>query len=133
MRPRVCAFALLGLLGLGACITTGESGKPFDPAPRRRIAAGWTTRLEARRLLGEPRSIAPGPAGGETWTYEHTKVSALALPLLGEIVARQAPHLLLTIRFQYGVVADCSFFREDYRSRGTRIVPAAAVREPCAR
>ncbi len=129
---RLLALALAAVFGLGACSTSGQTGQPFDPAGRRRLEIGWTTRGEVRHLFGEAVSVTPGSAGTETWVYEHTRVSALTLPLYG-MVTRQTPHRLLTIRFQYGLVAGCTFFEERYASRGVEIVPSQSVLEGCPR
>jgi hypothetical protein len=126
-------LVLLTSLGLWACSTSGQTGRPFDPAGRRKLALGWTTRGEVRRLFGEPISATPGPEGTESWVYEHTQISALTLPLYGIVRARQTPHRILTIRFQYGVVAGCTFFEERYASRGTEIRTGHGATESCPR
>jgi outer membrane protein assembly factor BamE (lipoprotein component of BamABCDE complex) len=126
-------LALVAWLGLGGCATSGQIGRPFDPAARHKLALGWTTRGEVRHLLGEPTSVAPGPNGTETWVYEHTQVSALTIPLYGIVHARQTPHRILTIRFEYGLVADCTLFEERYASRGLRLLPGRGSSDSCLR
>ena len=131
---RPLALAVAAALGVGACSTSsGETGRPFDPAGRRTLEIGWTTRGEVRHLFGAPTSVTPGRDGTETWLYEHTQVSTLTLPFYGLVRARQTPHRILTIRFQYGLVSGCTFFEERYASRGIEIVPDGQVVESCAR
>ena len=132
MAKRLFSVLVIASLGLAACATHGQIGKPFSAAGREKLRIDWTTRSQARRLVGDPRTIVTGADGLETWVYEHTEVSALALPFIGGVAARQTPHVLLRLRFQYGVLAACEFYQETYRSKGTRILSTATISEACA-
>ncbi|MBI3630652.1 MAG: hypothetical protein HY217_13975 [Candidatus Rokubacteria bacterium] len=118
-------------LELAGCATAhGEIGKPFKPEGRKKLAIGGTTRADVRFLVGDPLTVAPQPDGREMWIYEHTRIDA-SRPLIGPGRARQTPHVLLTLRFQYGILMDCSYFQEDYRSRGMEITTGASRTERC--
>jgi hypothetical protein len=134
MTARLTPVILIVLAGLVGCATEqGQIGKPFSPAGRKALRINRTTRAEARLFLGEPRTITPAPDGRETWRYEHSRISALSLPLIGGIRATQTPHVLMTLRFQYGVLSECEFFQENYRSRGMEIRTATRVSGGCER
>jgi hypothetical protein len=119
--------------GLAACASR-EIGQPFEPDARSRLKVNASTRREAQNALGPPVSVSPTGQGGETWTYEHTKLSAVEypVPFVRGAIPRQSPHTVLTLRFRFGILVDCAYFHETYRRNGPVLVPADTKQESCA-
>jgi hypothetical protein len=133
MPTRLLVLLVLAI-GLAACASR-EVGQPFEAGGRSRLAVNASTRREARNALGTPASVVQTGPGGETWVYEHTRLSALEspLPLIRGALPRQTPHTVVTLRFQFGILVDCAYFHETYRRDGPVLVPAETKRESCAR
>lgn len=125
----IVAFALAGIAG---CAATRDAGKPFPSAARQKLMLDRTTRREAETLLGAPFTTTTDPQGRERWTYEHTRVSAQrAVPFGRRVTVAQTPYEQLVLTFQYGLLSDCVYLVEGYRTEGAVIVPAGTSREPC--
>ena len=119
---------------VSGCAATREVGKPFPSRDRRELRLERTTKREAEKLLGTPVTIATEPTGLERWTYEHTRVSAIrALPFGRRVTVRQTPYEQLVLTFQSGVLSDCLYVSERYRTEDEIIVPDGGVREACGR
>ena len=70
--------------------------------------------------------------GRETWVYEHTRVSARRLlPFGRNVTVQQTPHEQLTLTFQSGVLNECAYVAQEYRTEGTVTVPTRTLRERC--
>lgn len=124
--------AALTLCPLAGCFSSQEAGKPFAAGARRELVVNATTPQDARKLLGPPLATATVGEGRERWTYEHTRVSARGLaPFSRTMFVSQTPHELLTLTFQSGVLTDCVYVVERYRTEGGAIVPAGTDREAC--
>jgi hypothetical protein len=134
--PRVAlSIALIALLAAaGGCAATQEAGKPFPADARRQLRLDRTTPRDAEKLLGTPVTKTTDPSGGERWTYEHTRVSATrAVPFGRRVTVRQTPYRQLVLTFQSGVLRDCLYVSERYRTEGELIVADGSVRESCGR
>ena len=119
---------------LAGCAATREAGTPFPASARRTLVLDRTTKREAERLLGPPVTTATDADGRERWTYEYTRVSALrAVPFGRRVTVRQAPYEQLVLTFQYGLLSECVYLAERYRTEGDVIVPAGTLREACGR
>ena len=126
------AFAAFVLLG--GCAATREAGKPFPAAARQQLVLDRTSKPEAEKLLGPPATKSTDPDGRERWTYEYTRVSALrALPFGRRLTIRQTPYEQLRLTFQYGLLSECVYRAERYRTEGDVLVPAGSSRESCGR
>jgi hypothetical protein len=120
------ALAVLG------CAATREAGKPFPAAARQKLVVDRTPKAEAERLLGAPATKVTDADGRERWTYEYTRVSALrAIPFGRRVTVQQTPYEQLLLTFQYGLLADCVYLVERYRTEDDLIVPAGSSREAC--
>ena len=119
---------------LGGCAATREAGKPFAASARQRLVLDRTTKREAERLLGPPVTTATDAGGRERWTYEYTRVSALrAVPFGRRVTVQQTPYEQLVLTFQYGLLSECVYLAEHYRTEGDVIVSAGTLRESCGR
>ena len=131
MPLRIVLMATLALI-TAACASSEDAGKPFPSEARRKLVINWTTTREAQMLLGAPVSIKTATEGRETWVYEHTRVSVRRLlPFGGNITVRQTPHEQLTLTFQDGMLNECTYVVQEYRTEGTLTVPTRTLREPC--
>jgi hypothetical protein len=131
MPARIILIAALALI-TAACVSSEDAGKPFPSEARRKLIINWTTTREVQILLGPPMSIKTAPENRETWVYEHTRISVRRLlPFGGNITVRQTPHEQLTLIFQDGMLNDCTYATQEYRTEGTLTVPTRALREPC--
>jgi hypothetical protein len=120
------ALAVLG------CAATREAGKPFPAAARQKLVIDRTPRQEAQRLLGPPATKVNEADGRERWTYEYTRVSALrAVPFGRRVTVQQTPYEQLVLTFQYGILSECVYAVERYRTEDDLIVPAGSSREVC--
>ena len=123
------AFALLG-----GCAATKEAGKPFSASAREKLVLDRTSKREAEKLLGPPATSATDADGRERWTYEYTRVSARrAVPFGRRLTVQQTPYEQLLLTFQYGLLSECAYLAERYRTEGELIVPAGSSREACGR
>jgi hypothetical protein len=128
---RIVLIAALALI-IAACVSSEDAGKPFPSEARRTLVINWTTTREVQMLLGPPMSIKTATENRETWVYEHTRISARRLlPFGGNITVRQTPHEQLALTFQDGMLSDCTYIVQEYRTEGTVTVPTRALREPC--
>ena len=117
---------------LGGCAATKDAGKPFPAEARQKFVLDRTTRREVEQRLGKPVTSATDADGRERWTYEHTRVSALrAVPFGRRVTVQQTPYEQLVLTFQYGLLSDCVYAVERYRTEGELIVPAGSSRESC--
>ena len=131
MPARVILIAALALI-TAACVSSEDAGKPFASEARRKLVINWTTTREVQILLGWPVSITTDAEGRERWVYEHTRVSVRRLPPFGRNIAvQQTPHAQLTLIFQDGMLSECTYATQEYRTEGTVTVPTRALREPC--
>jgi hypothetical protein len=125
-------FAILALVGVAGCAATQEAGAPFPSKARQKLLLDRTTKREAEKLLGPPLTTTTDAAGRERWTYEHTRVSSSrAVPFGRRVTVRQTPYEQLVLTFQYGLLSECAYLVERYRTEGNVIVPAGLTREPC--
>ena len=132
LRTALVVTAAVALIG--GCATTREAGKPFPAAERQKLVLDRTSKREAEKFLGPPATKATDAEGRERWTYEHTRVSALrAVPFGRRLTVRQTPYEQLVLTFQYGLLTDCVYLAERYRTEGDLIVPAGSTREACGR
>ena len=116
----------------GGCAATREAGTPFPAAERQKLAIDRTPKREAERLLGPPVTRVTDADGRERWTYEYTRVSALrAIPFGRRVTVQQAPYEQLLLSFQYGLLSECVYLVERYRTEDGVIVPAGSSREAC--
>jgi hypothetical protein len=132
-RPLRCTLAAtLALTLVGGCAATKEAGAPFPAAARQKLVLDRTTRAEAERLLGPPLTRTTDADGRERWTYEHTRVSALrAVPFGKRVTVQQTPYERLALTFQYGLLSECVYLAERYRTEGELIVTDGTARESC--
>jgi len=131
MPARIILIAALALI-TAACVSSEDAGKPFPSEARRKLVINWTTTREVHILLGSPVSIKTAAEGRETWVYEHTQISARRLlPFGGNVTVRQTPHEQLTLTFQDGMLNECTYATQEYRTEGTVTVPTRMLREPC--
>jgi len=129
MRAALCVAMALVVLG---CAATREAGKPFPAAARQKLVVDRTPKAEAQRLLGAPAAKVTDADGRERWTYEYTRVSALrAIPFGRRVTVQQTPYEQLVLTFQYGLLAECVYLVERYRTEDDLIVPAGSSREAC--
>ena len=130
-RGLVVGFVVLALVG---CAATREAGKPFPSAERQKLVLERTSMPEAEKLLGPPITKAKGADGRETWTYEYTRVSALrAVPFGRRLTVQQTPYELLTLTFRNGLLSECAYVSERYRTEDNILVPDGSSRETCGR
>jgi hypothetical protein len=126
------SFAIL--VGGSGCAATREVGQPFPSEARRELHLLRTTKREATKLLGAPATTTTDTTGRERWTYEHTRVSATrAVPFGRRVTVRQTPYEQLVLTFQYGVLTDCVYAMERYRTEDELIVTDSSAREVCGR
>ena len=131
MPARIMLIATLALI-TAACVSSQDAGTPFPAEARRKLIINWTTTREVQILLGPPMSIKTAAENRETWVYEHTRISARRLlPFGGNITVRQTPHEQLTLIFQDGMLNECTYATQEYRTEGTVTVPTRTLREPC--
>ena len=91
-------------------------------------------RREAEKFLGPPATRATDTEGRERWTYEYTRVSALrAVPFGRRLTVQQTPYEQLVLTFQYGLLTECVYLAERYRTEDNLIVAAGSTREACGR
>jgi hypothetical protein len=122
------------LIFVAACAATKDAGRPFPSEARGKLVLNRTIKREAERLLGPPFTTTTDAEGRELWTYEHSQVSATrAIPFGRRVTARQTPYEQLVLTFQYGLLSDCVYVIERYRSEGDQIVATGAQRESCGR
>jgi hypothetical protein len=120
------------LIGVAGCAATKDAGTPFPSQARQKLVLDRTTKREAERLLGPPFTTTKDAEGRERWTYEHTRVSATrAVPFGRHVTVRQTPYEQLVLTFQYGLLSECVYLTERYRTEGDLIVATGASREPC--
>jgi hypothetical protein len=133
--PRIVSpVVIAALVAAAGCAATREAGQPFPSEARRELHLLQTTKREATKLLGPPVTTTTDAAGRERWTYEHTRVSATrAVPFGRRVTVRQTPYEQLVLTFQYGVLTDCVYAMERYRTEDELIVTDSSVREPCGR
>ena len=130
-RGLVVGFVVLALFG---CAATREAGKPFPSAERQKLVLERTSMPEAEKLLGPPATKATGADGRETWTYEYTRVSALrAVPFGRRLTVQQTPYELLTLTFRNGLLNECAYVSERYRTEDNVIVADGSSRQTCGR
>jgi hypothetical protein len=132
-RPlRALLFAILALVGVAGCAATQEAGAPFPSKARHELLLGRTTTRQAEKLLGRPLATTTVSTGRERWIYEHTRVSSSrAAPFGRRVTVRQTPYEQLVLTFQDGLLRECAYLVERYRTEGNLIVPAGLTREPC--
>ena len=133
-RGELLLAVTVAFMLLGGCATTREAGKPFPAAERQKLVLDRTSKREAEKLLGPPATRATDADGRERWTYEYTRVSALrAVPFGRRLAIQQTPYEQLVLTFQYGLLSECVYLAERYRTEDTLIVPAGSTREACGR
>ncbi len=131
---RIALVVTVALVLFGGCAATREAGKPFPAAERQKLVLDRTSKPEAERLLGPPATRVTDADGRERWTYEYTRVSALrALPFGRRLTVQQTPYEQLVLTFQYGLLSECVYLAERYRTEDNLIVPAGSTREACGR
>jgi hypothetical protein len=124
-------MAAVALSGVGGCVSSQEAGKPFPASARHQLVVNRTTKPQAQKLLG-PAVTTTAADGRERWTYEHTRVSARRLNPFGRAVTvRQTPYEQLELTFQDGVLRECTYLAESYRTEDDLIVPAERIQEAC--
>jgi hypothetical protein len=122
------------LIGVAGCAATKDAGKPFPSQARQKLVLDRTTKREAEHLLGPPFTTTKDAEGRERWTYEHSRVSAIrAVPFGRRLTVRQTPSEQLVLTFQYGLLSECVYLVERYRTEGEVIVATGAQREPCGK
>lgn len=131
-RTRALLAVVTAAAMLGGCAATREAGKPFPAEARQKLVVDRTPKREAERLLGPPATRVTDADGRERWTYEYTRVSALrAIPFGRRVTVQQTPYEQLLLTFQYGLLSECVYRVERYRTEGDLIVPAGSSREVC--
>jgi len=129
---RVLPMALVVMALLVGCASTREAGKPFPAAARQKLGLDRTSKPQAEKLLGPPATKSTDADGRERWTYEYTRVSALrAVPFGRRVTVKQTPYEQLVLTFQYGLLSECVYVVERYRTEGDLIVPDGSARESC--
>ena len=114
------------------CAATREAGAPFPAAARQKLVVNRTPTQEARKLLGPPAARVTEADGRERWTYEYTRVSALrAIPFGRRVTVEQTPYEQLLLTFRSGVLSECVYLAERYRTEDGIIVPVGSSREVC--
>jgi hypothetical protein len=130
-RRRLAAVTV-AMIVLAGCAATREAGQPFPATARKKLVLDRTTKRDAEKLLGRPVTTKTDADGRERWTYEHTRVSALrAIPFGRRVTVRQTPYEQLLLTFQQGLLSECVYLTERYRTEGELIVPAGSSRESC--
>jgi len=125
------AIVLTAALAVFGCVSSREAGKPFPASARHKLVVNRTTKTEAQKLFG-PALTTTTAEGRERWTYEHTRVSARRLNPFGRrVTVRQTPYELLRLTFQDGVLRECTYLAETYRTEDDLIVPAERTQETC--
>jgi hypothetical protein len=131
---RSLAVVTVAFAVLAGCAATRDAGQPFPASARQKLILDRTTKRDAEKLLGRPFATQTDADGGERWTYEHTRVSALrAVPFGRRVTVKQTPYEQLLLTFRLGVLSECVYLAERYRTEGELIVPAGASRESCGR
>lgn len=124
----------MAALVVAGCAATREAGQPFPASARGKLVLDRTTTREAETLLGRPFTTRTDADGRERWTYEHTQVSALrAVPFGRRVTVKQTPYEQLLLTFQQGLLSECVYLTERYRTEGELIVAAGSSRESCGR
>jgi hypothetical protein len=134
VRGRVAPVAALAIVVslLAGCAATQEAGKRFPAAARQKLVVDRTPTREAERLLGAPLTKTTEAEGRERWTYEYTRVSAQrAVPFGRRVTVSQTPYERLVLTFRNGVLTECSYAVERYRTEDGVIVPDGSSREAC--
>ena len=130
-RPGLVLIVPLTLLGAIGCVSSRDAGKPFPATARHKLVLNRTTKPEAQKLLGSALTTSAAE-GQDRWVYEHTRVSARRLNPFGRnVTVRQTPYEQLVLTFQNGVLSECAYLAEMYRTEDGVIVPAERIQEPC--
>ena len=130
-RPGLVLIATLTLLGAIGCVSSRDGGKPFPSTARHKLVLNRTTKPEAQKLLG-PALTTSAAEGRDRWIYEHTRVSARRLNPFGRhVTIGQTPYEQLVLTFQDGVLSECTYLAETYRTEDNVILPAERTQEPC--
>ncbi len=130
-RPGLVLIVTLTLLGPIGCVSSQDAGKPFPSTARHKLVLNRTTKPEAQTLLG-PAVTTGATEGRERWIYEHTRVSARRLNPFGRnVTVRQTPYEQLVLTFQNGVLSECTYLAETYRTEDGVIVPTERSEERC--
>jgi hypothetical protein len=117
MRIAPVAAVTIVLSVLAGCAATREAGKPFPASARQKLVVDRTPAREAERLLGPPVTKTTEAEGRERWTYEYTRVSALrAVPFGRRVTVSQTPYERLVLTFRNGVLSECAYVVERYRT-----------------
>ena len=120
------------LISVAGCAATKDAGTPFPSPARQKLVLDRTTKREAEKLLGPPFTTTKDADGRERWTYEHTRVSAVrAVPFGRRVTVRQTPYEQLVLTFQYGLLSECVYVIERYRTEDEVLVATDTHREPC--
>jgi len=128
--PIVLTVTLALIAGAG-CFASKEAGKAFPSDARHKLVVNQTTTRDAEKLLGAP-AVKTGADAQERWTYEHTRVSARRLNPFGRgMTVQQTPYERLVLTFQRGVLSDCAYVVERYRTEGELIVPDGTAHDAC--
>jgi len=132
VNARRSLAALTVAVVLAGCAATREAGQPFPAGARKQLVLDRTTKRDAEKLLGRPFTTTTEADGRERWTYEHTEVSALrAIPFGRRVAVKQTPYQQLLLTFRQGLLTECVYLTERYRTEGELIVPAGSSRESC--
>jgi hypothetical protein len=124
----------LVLLGAIGCVSSQDAGKPFPSTARHELVLNLTTKPEAQKLLGAAQTTSAAVEGRERWIYEHTRVSARRLNPFGRnVTVRQTPYEQLVLTFQNGVLSECTYLAETYRTEDGVILPNERSEERCGR
>ena len=131
-RPGLVLIVTLTLLGAIGCVSSQDAGKPFPSTARHKLVLNRTTKPEAQKLVG-PALTTSAAEGRERWIYEHTRVSARRRlnPFGRHVTVRQTPYEQLVLTFQNGVLSECTYLAETYRTEDGVIVPAERIQESC--
>jgi len=130
-RPPIVLTVTLALITGAGCFASKEAGKSFPSDARHKLVVSQTTRRDAEKLLGPPVEKT-GADAQERWTYEYTRVSARRLNPFGRgMTVQQTPYEQLVLTFQRGVLSDCAYVVERYRTEGELIVPDGTRRDSC--
>jgi hypothetical protein len=131
-RARIVLLATLALAGAAGCVSSQETGKPFPASARHKLVVNRTTKPEAQKLLGPAVTTTTAADGRDRWTYEYTRVSARRLnPFARHVTVRQTPYEQLVLTFHDGILRECTYLAETYRTEDGLILPAERIREAC--
>lgn len=132
-RPfQIVLIVIAVLAGTAGCAATKDAGTPFPAEARQKLVLDRTTKRQAEKLLGPPVTTTTDADGRERWTYEYTRVSATrAVPFGRRVTVRQTPYEQLLLTFQYGLLSECVYAVEKYRTEDGVIVATESRREPC--